>query len=124
VTRILLVEDSTMNAEMTRAVLETQAYEVAIAPDGGRAMELFASESFALVLMDVQVPVIDGLEATRRLRALEATQRRRRTSVVALTSSARDSDVRACIRAGMDAHLTKPVDASRLLSVVAALARW
>jgi CheY-like chemotaxis protein len=123
VTRILLVEDSAMNAEMTRGVLETQAYEVTVAEDGRRAVELFVDGSFALVLMDVHLPVIDGLEATRRLRALEAKERRRRTSIVALTSSACEADVRACIRAGMDAHLTKPVDANRLLSVVAALAR-
>lgn len=121
--RILVVDDSPLNAEATRAILEGRAHEVTIAGDGERALEVLRRATFDLVLMDIHLPGIDGLEATRRFRALEAFERRPRTAVVALTSSKSDASARACIAAGMDAHLDKPVCDASLTAIVAAFAR-
>ncbi|RMH22099.1 MAG: response regulator, partial [Acidobacteria bacterium] len=117
--RILVVEDSDVNRMILRHQLERLGYAVTTAADGRQALDLLAESSFDLVLMDCQMPGLDGFEATRRLRRREAGGRR--TPVVAVTAHARREDRERCLEAGMDDHLSKPIAPQRLAATVA---RW
>ncbi|RZK98493.1 MAG: response regulator [Methylobacterium sp.] len=101
---ILLAEDNVINQRVAGKMLERFGYRVRIVGDGRQAVELLGVESFDVVLMDVHMPVLDGLEATRELRRLGS-----RAYVVAMTASAFDSDREACLEAGMDDYLSKPL---------------
>jgi signal transduction histidine kinase/ActR/RegA family two-component response regulator len=118
--RVLLVEDNIINQLVGTAMLETLGLEVAVAEHGGQALDRVADESFSLVLMDCQMPVLDGFEATRRLRELERRRGAPRTPVIALTASAFNDDIERCLAAGMDAHLAKPFNLVQLRSILAA----
>ncbi len=112
---ILLVEDNSVNQKLVSAILEKKGYEVSSAHNGAEALALMDVTEFRLVLMDVQMPVMDGIEATRRIR----DQRRfDRVPVIAMTARAMDGDREACLAAGMSAFVTKPIHAAHLLSVV------
>jgi len=117
--RLLLVEDSEASQLVAAAILRKAGYEVDLARDGETAVEAAASGSYDAVLMDVRMPGLDGYEATRRIRALGGAAGRVR--ILALTASAMPGDVRRSLSAGMDAHLTKPIDRAGLLGAVAAL---
>jgi len=117
--RLLLVEDSEASQLVAAAILRKAGYEVDLARDGETAVEAAASGSYDAVLMDVRMPGLDGYEATRRIRALGGAAGRVR--ILALTASAMPGDVQRSLSAGMDAHLTKPVDRAGLLGAVAAL---
>ena len=116
--RVLLVEDNPVNQDVARELLRIAGLQVAVASDGAEALAAVAREPHDLVLMDMQMPVMDGLEATRRLRALPAC---RRLPVIAMTANAFGEDRAACLAAGMDDHIAKPVDPSQLYTV---LLRW
>jgi len=119
--RVLLVEDHPMNQELAASLLRRRGAEVAIADNGLVALETLQArgpEAFDVVLMDVQMPVLDGLEATRALRALP---RGGRVPIIAMTANAFGEDRDACLAAGMNDHLAKPVAAERLY---AQLLRW
>jgi two-component system sensor histidine kinase/response regulator len=105
--RILLAEDNPVNQKIARKILERMGCEVVSALDGAEALELWSSQKFDLILMDVQMPVLDGLSATRRLREMEAT-RGTRTPILALTANVLTEDIARCREAGMDGHLPKP----------------
>ena len=105
----LLVEDHPVNQEVLRSLLSELGLSVEIAADGKAALKALASHGFDVVLMDCHLPVLDGLTATRRLRALERRQRAPRQLVLAMTASDLTSDRRACAEAGMDGYLVKPV---------------
>ncbi len=105
--RILLVEDNLINQKLARALLEQWGHEVTLAENGQIALELFRPAAFDLVLMDMQMPIMDGIEATRRIRAKE--QGTTRTPIVAMTANAMASDRALCFEAGMDEHLPKPL---------------
>jgi CheY-like chemotaxis protein len=107
--RVLVAEDNVVNQEFASEVLKRMGHNVVVAADGREALDRLANETFDLVLMDVQMPDIDGLEVTRRARA-----RGVRTKIVALTAHTRREDRDRCIDAGMDAVLTKPIDARQL----------
>jgi CheY-like chemotaxis protein len=113
--RILLVEDQEMNRDMLSRRLKKRGYEVAIAVDGAEGVEKARSESPDLILMDMSLPVMDGWEATRTLKADEAT---RSIPVVALTAHAMSTDRDKAMEAGCDAYETKPVELPRLLETV------
>ena len=113
--RILLVEDQEMNRDMLSRRLEKRGYEVSIAVDGAEGLEKARSESPELILMDMSLPVIDGWEATRQLKADEAT---RGIPVVALTAHAMNTDREKAMEAGCDAFQTKPVELPRLLETI------
>lgn len=116
--RILLVEDNEMNRDMLSRRLVRNGYDVSIAVDGQQGVDMAASEQPDLILMDMSLPVIDGWEATRRVRANEAT---RKIPVIALTAHAMAGDREKAIEAGCDDYDTKPVEIARLLGKIAAL---
>jgi len=115
---VLVVEDDPINQAVVRAMLEHAGYRCTVAGDGGSALQLLAAQPVALVLMDWQMPDMDGLQATRRLRAGEAGPLNRAVPVVALTANAFAEDRGACMAAGMNDFLTKPVLAAKLIACV------
>jgi PAS domain S-box-containing protein len=114
--RVLLVEDNAINQRVACRFLERLGCEVQVVGDGAQAIEAFQRGTFGFILMDMQMPVMDGLEATRHIRELEAG--RRRTPIVALTANAMMGTLERCLEAGMDDYLTKPLDISRLEDVL------
>ena len=120
---ILVAEDNEINALLTRALLQKLGHRPTVVASGHAAMDSFlaahtAGEPFDLILMDLRMSGIDGLEATRRIRALEAASGARHTPIVALTANV-SADIRdACIAAGMDNFLTKPLDREKLAAIV------
>ena len=113
--KILLVEDQEMNRDMLSRRLKKRGYEVAIAVDGAEGVEKARSEAPDLILMDMSLPVMDGWEATRTLKADGAT---RSIPVVALTAHAMSTDREKALEAGCDAYETKPVELPRLLETI------
>ncbi len=113
--RILVVEDNPVNQRLVVALLEKEGYAVDAASHGEEALARIEGRHYALVLMDVQMPVVDGLEATRRLRR---DPRFEKLPVVALTAHAMSQDREDCIEAGMNEYLTKPVRREDLLAIV------
>jgi CheY-like chemotaxis protein len=113
--RILLVEDQEMNRDMLSRRLKKRGYDVSIAVDGAEGLEKARSEAPELILMDMSLPVIDGWEATRQLKASPAT---RGIPVVALTAHAMSTDREKALEAGCDAYETKPVELPRLLETM------
>jgi two-component system sensor histidine kinase/response regulator len=116
--RVLLVEDSIVNAEVTAEILRHGGHSFVLVENGLAAVEAASQGGFDVVLMDLQLPGIDGYEATRRIRALEANRSGRRTRIIALTASATTGDMESCLAAGMDDYVAKPVDAARLLQAI------
>ena len=110
--KILLVEDNEMNRDMLSRRLERKGYTIVMALDGQQAVEMAASEAPALILMDMSLPVIDGWEATRRVKANEATKH---IPIIALTAHAMQGDEEKARAAGCDDFDTKPVELPRLL---------
>jgi len=113
--RILLVEDQEMNRDMLSRRLKKRGYEVSIAVDGAEGVDKARSEAPDLILMDMSLPVMDGWEATRTLKADEAT---RSIPVVALTAHAMSTDREKALAAGCDAYETKPVELARLIETM------
>ena len=116
--KLLLVEDNEMNRDMLSRRLVKRGYEVAIAVDGHEGLEMVKSETPDLILMDMSLPVIDGWEATRRIKADPETQA---IPVVALTAHAMASDREKALEAGCDAYETKPVELKSLLATIEGL---
>lgn len=113
--KILLVEDNDMNREALLRRLERRGYEVVEAIDGRQAVELAGREKPDLILMDIRLPEMDGLEATRLIKGQEAT---RSIQVIALTAYAMLDDREEALKAGCDDFDTKPVDFERLLKKI------
>jgi CheY-like chemotaxis protein len=118
VSRILLVEDNEMNRDMLSRRLQRRGYEVIIAVDGQLGIEMAQSEAPDLILMDMSLPVIDGWEATRTLKAADST---RHIPVIALTAHAMSTDRDKALEAGCDDYDTKPIELPRLLGKMEAL---
>jgi signal transduction histidine kinase/CheY-like chemotaxis protein len=117
--RVLLVEDNPINRLLATAVMRRMGVAAETVETGEAALAALAARRFDLVFMDMRLPGLDGLETTRRLRAAESGGRR--TPVIALTANASAADRRACLAAGMDDFLVKPVDEARIADVIA---RW
>jgi len=116
--RILVVEDNAVNMEVTTAMLEAIGCRVVGVENGQFAVEKIAAERFDLVLMDCQMPIMDGFEATRAIRAREAQVAEGRLPIIALTAHAMASDRQECLTAGMDDYLTKPIKPTMVRSRV------
>jgi CheY-like chemotaxis protein len=118
VAKILLVEDNEMNRDMLSRRLERRGYQVVIAVDGVEGVRMAQAEAPALILMDMSLPVLDGWEATRQIKAAPATGD---IPIIALTAHAMSGDREKAIEAGCDDFDTKPVDLPRLLAKIEAL---
>jgi CheY-like chemotaxis protein/HPt (histidine-containing phosphotransfer) domain-containing protein len=117
--RILLAEDNAVNQKVACRTLEKLGYRVDVAPDGQAAVKAWESGRYSLILMDCQMPIVDGYEATRQIRAKE--ENGKRIPIVALTAHAMKGADEDCAAAGMDDYLSKPIDRAQL---EATLDRW
>ncbi len=115
-TKILLVEDHEMNRDMLSRRLERKGYHVAIAVDGQQAVEMAQADRPALILMDMSLPLLDGWEATRRIKASDPS-----IPIIALTAHAMAGEEQKARAAGCDDYDTKPVELTRLLEKMQAL---
>jgi CheY-like chemotaxis protein len=111
--RILLAEDNVVNQKLAMRVLQQMGYRADLASNGIEAVECVERQTYDVVLMDVQMPEMDGLEASRRITAQWQAQERPR--IVAMTANAMQGDREMCIEAGMDDYLTKPIRVDQLV---------
>ena len=118
---LLLVEDNPDNRLLIKAYLKREPYDVDEAENGAEALALFRENAYDIVLMDVQMPVMDGHTATREIRAWEAAQGRTAVPIVALTAHAIKEDTEKSLAAGCTAHLTKPIKKQTLLNAISEL---
>ena len=112
--RLLVAEDNKVNQILVQKFLKDFPVEIELAEDGARALELTQSFQPDIILMDMSMPVMDGLEATRAIRALQIRQ----PVIIALTANAFDTDKADCLAAGMDEFLTKPINRKQLIDVL------
>ena len=114
--RILLVEDNTVNQKVASLLLSKAGYQFEIAENGQIALDMFQQDnSFDIILMDCMMPVMDGFEATKEIRAYEKVSGLPKTPIIALTASVVDDDIQRCYDSGMDAYVPKPVRKEKLL---------
>ena len=118
--RLLLVEDNPVNRELVTTLLAPFDVDIAIAVNGAEAVDAMGAADFDLVLMDVQMPVMDGLTATRHIRAL-AKPRAANVPIIAMTANVLPEQIARCVEAGMNDHLGKPINPAKLIET---LARW
>ena len=116
--RILLAEDSPDNRLLIAAYLKRLPYQIEAAENGKVAVEKFSSGRYDLVLMDIQMPVMDGYTAVRTIRAWEVEHRRPATPILALTASTLDDDIRRAFDVGCNTHIAKPVRKATLLAAI------
>jgi CheY-like chemotaxis protein len=120
--RILVAEDNVINRKVAVRLLEKRRFEVACADNGAEAVERFRNEPFDLILMDCQMPILSGYEATAEIRRIESEcPGGRRIPIVAMTAHAMAGDREKCLESGMDDYLSKPIDTGLLYST---LERW
>jgi CheY-like chemotaxis protein len=116
--KLLVVDDSPDNRLLVQAYLKGSPYQVTFETDGKAGVDRFASSDFDLILMDVLMPVMDGLEATRAIRAIELEHGHPPVPIVALTANASLQDIEKSVEAGCNAQLSKPISKVRLLSAI------
>ena len=119
-TRILLVEDNELNAEIAKTVLEDDGALVTRVEDGQQAVELFKEKpagTFDAILMDLMMPVMDGYTATKKIRSLECSDAKT-IPIIAMTANAFQEDAEKCIAVGMNAHLAKPLDIEKVMLTI------
>lgn len=118
---ILLVEDNELNAEIAETLLSDRGITVTLAGDGKQAVQTFeesAPDTFDAILMDLMMPVMDGYSAAKAIRELDRPDAAS-IPIIAMTANAFDEDVKRCLDAGMNAHLSKPIDMNKLFEVLA-----
>jgi CheY-like chemotaxis protein len=118
---VLLVEDNPVNQKLAMAVLGKKGYRVTLAQNGQEAVDALADGVFDIVLMDMQMPVMGGVEATQIIRAREVQAQRRRAPIIAMTANAMEGDRERCLEAGMDDYIAKPI---KMASLYDKLAHW
>ena len=114
---ILLAEDNLVNQKLTTRMLEKRGHSVVIAENGKKAITALENETFDIVLMDVQMPVLDGLEATSAIREKEK-ETGRHIPIVAMTAHAMKGDREKCLEAGMDCYVTKPIKSEKVFKII------
>jgi CheY-like chemotaxis protein len=119
--RILVAEDNLTNQEVTQALLGKLGFQAHLVANGVEVIQELEKASWDIVLMDCEMPEMDGYEATRRIRSRQAVTQSPRVPIVALTADALTGDRERCLQAGMDDYISKPVDPKRLAEV---LAKW
>lgn len=117
--KILLAEDGLANQIVARGLLQAAGHQVFIAADGRETIERWAAEPFDLILMDMHMPELDGIEATREIRRIEQQQGRQAIPIIAVTAAAMSEDTQLCLQAGMNAFLAKPLQAHVLYKAIA-----
>jgi CheY-like chemotaxis protein len=115
--RILLAEDNVVNQKLASRILENQGHTVMVAPDGAQTLAAVKKQHFDLVLMDAQMPVMDGFEATAAIRNWEA-ETHGHIPIVAMTAHAMVGDRQRCLQAGMDGYIAKPIHAHELFETI------
>ncbi|MGE4001257.1 MAG: response regulator, partial [Planctomycetaceae bacterium] len=115
--RVLVVEDTSANQKVVKTILERRGHQVQLADNGREGVDLVNQGGFDVVLMDMQMPTMDGLQATQAIRSL-AREEKRTVPIIAMTAHARREDRRRCLDFGMDAYLSKPLDAAKLVRLV------
>ena len=118
---VLVVEDNLINQTLVMTLLQRGGYRVTLAGTGREAVEKFLMHRFCVILMDMQMPDLDGIEATKAIRLLERKQERLRTPIVAMTANAMRGDRERCLEAGMDDYLAKPIKTTELFSIIETL---
>ena len=116
--RVLLAEDNLVNQQIITAMIENHGHRVTAVGHGAAAVAGARSGEFDVILMDIQMPVMDGLAAARAIRAAEAAENRRATPIIGLTANAMSEEVARCRDAGMDAHVAKPIDWTGLFATL------
>ena len=111
---ILLVDDNPVNRKLACVMLERRGYRITQATNGREAIQLLDHNAFDAVLMDMHMPELDGLAATRIIRTKEHAQTRPRVPIIAMTANAMESDREQCLDAGMDDYISKPIKAAQL----------
>ncbi len=115
---VLLAEDHPINRAVIEAILSLFSVELTSVENGHQAVEAFASDSYDVVLMDLQMPVMDGLEAIREIRKIETRAGRQRTPILAVTANAMTAHVTASLDAGADLHISKPILPDDLIGAI------
>ena len=122
--RILLVEDNPLNQKIVKFYISRDSHQLRIASSGEEALEIFSTEQFDVVLMDLMLPGIDGFETTLRMRSLETSWLNKSHSfIIALTANTLDNDKERCIKHGMDEFLAKPFDINRFYYILNKLSK-
>src|SRR5665647_229513 len=120
--KILLVEDNLLNQRIVMFSLKKYNHEVTIANNGLEAVEKFSEAKYDVILMDIMMPVMDGLEATVKIREVEVTMNTdKRTPIIALTANTMDNDRNTCLSYGMDEFMAKPFDIEKLKTIFSKL---
>jgi len=114
--KILIAEDYFVNQEVTQDILELMEFTVDVAENGREALEKYEQSSYDAILMDVQMPEMDGFQTTAEIRKKE--QGGKRTPIIALTANAMSGDREKCLEAGMDDYLSKPIEATKLEEIL------
>ena len=116
--KILVAEDNPLNQTVVKRLLEKRGHNVTVVDNGLKALEAIQEHPYDTVLMDIDMPEMDGIEATKRIRALEAENGWPPLTIIAMTAQAYESDRKACLEAGMSSYMTKPVDALTLFTQI------
>ena len=112
--RLLAAEDNPTNQVVLSTIMQVFGFELTLVGDGSQAVDAWVGQDFDAILMDVQMPVMDGVQATRAIRTAERGGDRRRTPIIALSANAFHHQVNEYLAAGMDAHVAKPIDLTAL----------
>ena len=116
--KILLVEDNLLNQQLTANILNREGYIADLAVNGKEGVNMFMKNKYEIVLMDIQMPVMDGIQATKLIREYERTTGCNKSKIIAVTAHAQEEEKENLFNAGMDLYLSKPFRADELLSMI------